>query len=168
MTEEAPFQCTCSSGDNEPNRIRLQGPAEYDDVELFAQSRLNWLFTHGGTRFLPCGDRLAILWPDGESYLAGHRTVRGYEGGRYVGVDGHWHPDGPMSLGKAREVAEAWALAYDPSLASKKSSWRRAGALPSEKQIGYARRLGVRDPETMNKARLSDEISIALASAVLD
>lgn len=166
LTEEAPFQCTCSAGSDEPTRIRLQGPADYDDVEMFSTSSLNWLFTHGGTRFLPCGDRLAILWPEGDSYLAGHRTVRGYDEGRYVGVDGHWHPDGPMSLGRARELAEAWALAYDPSLASRKSSWRRGA--PSEKQIKYARNLGVRDPETMNKARLSDEISIALASAVLD
>lgn len=169
LTEEAPYQCTCETvGDNEPLRIRLQGPAEYDDVEMFAVSTLNWLFTHGGVRFLPCGDRLAIIYPDGEDFLAGHCTVRGYDEGVYVGRDGHWHPDGPMSLGKARELAESWALAYDPGLAMKKSSWRRAGALPSVKQIQYARNLGVRDPETMNKARLSDEISICLASGVLD
>lgn len=168
LTEAAPFKCTCV--EEGPGRTKLLGPAEYEDIDLFATSKLNWLFTHAGVRFLPCGDRLALLWADEQTglYQAGHCTVRGYEDGRYVGRDGHWDPLGPMSLGQARERAEHWAIAYDPSLSKRNSGWRRVGAMPSDKQVQYAARLGVYEPERMNRARLSDEISIALASAVID
>lgn len=175
LTELAPFQCTCpaeEAGDRDPlgGRVKLLGPAEYEDVDFFATSKLNWLFTHGGIRFLPCGDRMAILWPEeeGELYRAGHCTVRGYDNGRWVGRNGGWDPAGALPLNQARQRAEEWALAVDPSLSSRKSSWRRAGAMPSEKQVNYAATLGVVGAETMNKSRLSDEISIALASEVLD
>lgn len=157
--------------DPDGGRRRLIGPADYEDIgDMFSTSRLNWLFTRGGTRFLPVGDRLALLWADEETgmYLAGHCTVRGYDQGRYVGRDGHWDPAGALPLDEARQRAEEWALAVDPSLASRSSSWRTRGGRPSEAQVGYAQRLGVRDPESMSKARLSDEISIALASGVLD
>ncbi len=157
--------------DPDGGRRRLIGPADYEDIgDMFSTSRLNWLFTRGGVRFLPVGDRLALLWADEETglYMAGHCTVRGYDQGRYVGRDGHWDPAGALPLDEARQRAEEWALAVDPSLASRSSSWRTRGGRPSEAQIGYATRLGVRDPESMNRARLSDEISIVLASGVLD
>ena len=166
----APCVCPPAERDLDPDggRRRLLGPAEYSDIDFFATSQLNWLFTHGGTRFLPCGDRMALLWPEGELYIAGHRTTRGYEDGRWIGPDGHWDPAGPLPLNEARQRAEAWALAVDPSVASRGSSWRKFGGSPSDKQVAMALRCGVENPETMNKGRLSDEISIALASRVLD
>lgn len=159
-------------------RRRLIGPASYEDLDMFAGSGLNWLFTRGGLRFLPAGDRMAVLWPDSNrveqgaagAYLSGHCTVRGYDGERgYIGRDGQWLDAGALHpLGPARELAEAWALAYDPSVASRSASWRRRGGAPSQAQVEFAARLGVTAPETMTKGRLSDEISIALASKVLD
>jgi superfamily II DNA or RNA helicase len=165
--------CDCPPeeiGERDPDggRIKLVGPAQYEEIDMFAASQLNWLFTRGGTRFLPAGDRMALLWPEGELYIAGHRTTRGYEDGRWIGPDGHWDPAGPLPLNEARQRAEAWALAVDPSVASRSSSWRKHGGPPSEAQINMARRCGVVNPESMNKSRLSDEISIALASRVLD
>jgi superfamily II DNA or RNA helicase len=165
-----PCACPTEALERDPDggRRKLLGPAEYEEIgDFFATSSLNWLFTHAGTRFLPCGDRMALLWPEGELYIAGHRTTRGYEDGRWIGPDGHWDPAGPLPLNEARQRAEAWALAVDPSVASRGSSWRKSG-FPSDKQIAMALRCGVENPETMNKGRLSDEISIALASRVLD
>jgi hypothetical protein len=165
--------CTCIDEvgdgierDPDGGRIRLIGPAQYDDIEMFSTSELNWLFTKGGTRFLPAGDRMAMLWPDGEGFLAGHCTVRGYENGKWVGRDGKWLNEEPLPLGPARELAEAWAVTFEPSIASRAASWRTRGGKPSPAQVQFAMGLGVADPETMNKARLSDEISIALASRV--
>jgi len=167
----APCECPPEeTGERPDTRVRLLGPATYDEIDLFSTSDLNWLFTHGGVRFLPVGDRMVLLWPhdDGELYQAGHCTVRGYDNGRYVGRDGQWDPAGPLPLDEARRRAEDWALTVEPSIASRSSSWRKRGGAPSEGQLGFARGLGIEAPELMNKARLSDEISIALASRVID
>lgn len=179
-SEAAPYPCTCQAEEEifdggalrDPNagRRRLIGPAEYEDLDMFATSELNWLFTRAGVRFLPCGDRMAILWADEATGLfqAGHCTVRGYDNGVYVGRDGHGDPAGTLPLNQARQRAEEWALAEDPTVATRAASWRKRGGLPSDKQVEFAAKLGIAEPETMNKARLSDEISIALASRVLD
>lgn len=166
----APCECPPEeTGERPDTRIKLLGPATYDEIDLFATSDLNWLFTHGGTRFLPVGDRMVLLWPAGDDlYQAGHCTVRGYDQGRYVGRDGQWDPIGPLPLNEARRRAEDWALAVEPSIASRSSSWRKRGGSPSEGQLEFARNLGIETPELMTKARVSDEISIALASRVID
>lgn len=165
----APCACPAETGLRDPDggRRRLLGPAVYEDIDFFTASSLNWLFTHSGVRFLPAGDRVAILWPqdDDESlYQAGHCTVLGQENGRFVGRDGRWDPAGPLPLNQARQRAEEWALAFEPEVAARDASWRRRGGMPSQRQVEFAATLGVPDPTTMNKARLSDEISIALAS----
>lgn len=164
LTEEAPFQCTCGEGNGAvTGPVRLLGPAQYDDIDLFASSELNWLFSRGGLRFLPAGDRMAVLWPESEGYLAGHCVTKGWP------RDGQWLADGAvLPLGQARELAEAWALAHDPTVASRSAGWRTRGGRASDAQITFAQRLGIQGVETMNKARVSDEISIALASRVLD
>jgi hypothetical protein len=113
---------------------------------------------------------MVLLWPHGDEglYQAGHCTVRGYDQGRYVGRDGKWDPAGPLPLNEARQRAEDWALEVEPSIASRSSSWRKRGGTPSDGQLSFARGLGIQAPETMNKARVSDEISICLASRVID
>lgn len=173
LTEAAPHQCTCvaeeaAERDPDGGRIKLIGPAEYEDVDFFATSELNWLFTRQGTRFLPAGDRMALLWPEGEKFLAGHCTVRGYENGLLVGRDGKWLNDAPLPMNEARQLAEAWAAAFEPSVATRAASWRKRGGPPSDAQIRMAQKLRIPAPETFNKARLSDEISIVLASWVID
>jgi len=72
-----------------------------------------------------------------------------------------------MGLHAAREIAESWAIAFDSGVTTRASGWRRGSKVASDAQVSYAARLGVPAPETMNKARLSDEISIALATRVL-
>lgn len=169
LTEAAPFQCTCAADetaerDPDGGRVRLLGPARYEDVDLFVESACTWLFTRAGVRFLPAGDRLAVLWPDSNdpadspTFSAGHCPARG-SGGEWLGEH--------LELDEARRLAEAWALEYAPTVAARGASWRRGGA-PSDKQLTMARRVGIAEPERYNKARLSDEISIALASRRLD
>lgn len=76
---------------------------------------------------------------------------------------------GYMDLEDAIDFAEAWV--YEASdrftFNDRHASWRR-NQKPSDKQVQFARNLGVVGADQMTKARLSDEISIALASKVLD
>jgi len=162
----APCACLPAQRDPDGGRARLLGPADYEDLDLFATSALNWLFTRSGIRFLPAGERMAALLPVGDEYRPGHCSVKGYSGGVYVGRDGV--ALGPaMGLHAAREIAESWAIAFDSGVTTRASGWRRGSKVASDAQVSYAARLGVPAPETMNKARLSDEISIALATRVL-
>lgn len=161
---ELPATCLCEPAegpgrDPSGTRRRLLGPAVYDDVDLFASSELVWLFTRAGVRFLPVGDRIAVLWDNGdETFDAGHCATRGR-------VDGEWIGTG-LSLDWARELAETWALDYAPTIARRGASWRKGS--PTDKQLSRAVSLGIPSPETMDKARLSDEISIVIASRILD
>jgi superfamily II DNA or RNA helicase len=182
-SDAAPFPCTCVTEAGEPverdpdgGRLKLEGPAEYEDVDLFARSEFTWLFTRRGIRFLPAGDRIVVLWPDSGD------VGQGDEGTYSIGhmVSNAVHPrfadptaidgDVPHDLGEARQIAERWAYRRNVEAgvgySAKKASWR-AGK-PSEKQINYATKLGIRGAELMGKGRLGDEISIALASRLLD
>lgn len=158
------FPCVCPAEERGPalGPARLMGPAEYEDIDMFTGSSLNWLFTRGGSRFLPVGEDVVTLWqdPDTGLYQAGFMNMKTRKGAG--------DPAGLISLDEARKHAEDWALEVDPSLASRGASWRKRGGPPSEAQVAYATRLGVHEPAAMNKARLSDEISIALASRVID
>lgn len=154
--------CTCEP-DPEPEQGELWRPQVlgYEDVDdLFAESRLSWLFTRGGIRFLPARDRFAVLWPDasGDTYSVGHCATR-YTGGQWLAEH--------LPLQAAFDVAETWAVDYDSSLVSRDARWRKRRN-HSEKQLEYARRLGVRAPEKLTVGQVSDEISIALASRQLD
>lgn len=142
------------------DRKRLLGPATYEDVDLFAKSELTWLFTKAGTRFLPAGDRIAILWDNEDgTYAVWHAATGAGEGYCLSERD---------DLDYARQLAESWALEYAPMVARRGASWRTRGGKPTDKQTNYARTLGIPSPETMTKPRLSDEISIVLASRILD
>ncbi len=82
--------------------------------------------------------------------------------GRYVAEE----PD-YVDLPTALEAAEVWIVESDQQLPARTASWRR-NQPPSEKQQNYARTLGIVGFADMTKARLSDEISVKLASRVLD
>jgi superfamily II DNA or RNA helicase len=157
-------------GTQDSGRRRLIGPAQYEDVDLFASSELAWLFTKAGTRFLPAGDRIAILWANGdeqETYAVGHCSTK-----PVYDHTGRHHDDRVISLREdldyGRRLAESWALNYAPVVARRGASWRTRGGRPSDAQVGLAASLGITSPETMNKPRLSDEISIVIASRILD
>jgi superfamily II DNA or RNA helicase len=141
-------------------------------VDLFEQSHSAWLQTPRGHWFLqvptpkPEG-RTIFTWPEfGPDGQPG--TWRVGVCGAYSPQYGHWpHRNLPIEL--AMSVAEDLADKYDPSgsIARRSASWRRRGGRPSEAQLAYAIRLGI-DPTGLNKPQLSDQISIAHASRILD
>lgn len=153
------------AAEDEPEQGELWQPQVlgYEDVDLFAESRLAWLFTRRGVRFLPARDRLVVLWPDSnntesDTYSVGHCATRRAEG--------QWLAE-HLPLQAAFDVAESWAIDYDASLVSRDARWRKRRQ-HSEKQLDYARRLCIPAPERLTVGQLSDEISIALASRQLD
>jgi superfamily II DNA or RNA helicase len=157
---------------------KLIGPKEYEDVNLFADSGYVWLFTYGGVRFLPAGDRIAVMWqhPKTGKLRVGHclskprydRATRSYD------RDGVWLRDGwgtldGWDLDTGRLALEAWVDNYAGTLARRSASWRKGKSTPpTDAQIMMATRLGIEDPQLYSKAALSDEISIAFASQMLD
>jgi hypothetical protein len=137
-----------------------------------------WLFTYGGVRFLPAGDRIAVMWqhPKTGKLRVGHclskprydRTTRQYD------RDGVWLRDGWGSLDgwdldTGRLALEAWVDNYAGTLARKGATWRKGKSTPpTEAQIGLATNLGIDEPQLYTKSALADEISIAFASQMLD
>lgn len=143
---------------------RLLGPAEYEDVDLFATSEAGWLFTRGGKRFLHAGkEHVVLIWPNADgTWRSGVCTSRGK-------VVGEWFIRSTASLREARDAAERFAFDVDPSLARRDAAWRRKkSSPPSGKQLIEAGAAGVANPEQYNRARLSDEISIAKMSDRFD
>lgn len=161
--------CQCNEGaEREPQRNRLIGPAQYEDLDLLlSSSPFTWLQTHAGTPFLPAGgDRMAVLWLDKASdlYIVGHCAMKG------LALDGHRLGEG-LTLDEARRVAEEWATLHGLQAGlnthSRKAGWRKAGAA-SEGQLRWARELRIPHPEQMSKAELSDAISVGRATRMLD
>jgi len=150
-----------------------------EDVDLFHRSPSMWLTTYEGVYFIQtrctaiapnkcarvgttgkCGTHIWFLWPDENStYKVGVRAT--YKaGGMYVreGLD----------LETAMSWAEQFATEEDPSLANRKSAWRRKAALASEPQKDYARGRGLDFPDNVTKRDLSNILSIDVASSKLD
>ena len=159
--------CECRpDGPSQSLRRRLEGPAQYEDLDLLlSTSPFTWSQTYAGTPFLPAGEkRMAVLWLDKvtDLYIVGHCARRG------LALDGHRLGEG-LTLDAARRVAEEWALAHSAGqldTSSRKAGWRKGA--PSQLQLNKARDLGVPDPESMDKATLSDAINVAQASSMID
>lgn len=144
--------------------IRL-GPIDTVGIDLLGpeDTSVLWLGTRGGVPFIPAaqGDDMAVfLWATGVGWRVGEMTTRGPKSGTWL-ADGRTLP-----LEVAREVALDWVADRGP-VPRRGARWRQ-DAPPSDAQIRFARSLRITDPESMTKARLSDEISIALMSARLD
>ena len=154
-------------GQTEPKPPRPQriGPAKLEAFDLLAVSPANWLQTPGGVLFLDIGRSGYIFtWPpaadDVTEYQVGviHRPQHSRDG---------WLADGDtMSLEDARNLAEEQAPRFG-QLPDRNASWRKKGA-PSAPQVRLAKSMGISDVDLKNRARLSDDISTAKASRVLD
>jgi len=152
----------------EPGPGLERGPVLYggetEDADLFASSRSAWLRTYAGTWFVPTKESTYFLWPEdgGELFTVGRHPGRGSAERLFSG----------MTLEYAMAHAEDAAEDEDPSISRRQAPWRRKGGQagrPSEKQVQFARQLGiVFDPENTGKAELSDSISVAVASRLLD
>jgi superfamily II DNA or RNA helicase len=135
------------------------------DVDLFHRSTSVWLKTYGGIWFIPTREWTYFLWPaeDGIHWNVGRKPAwnnRGEDRG------------GWRQLGMTLEYAMAWgeqeAAELDPSVSSKRASWRRKSNKPSDAQIGLLARYGLPITEGMSRSDASDLISIHIASRQLD
>lgn len=156
-------QCRCE--DDAPDDFGTQ-PIEHmakkitgvTEVDLFAGTDARWLTTPDGTPFVQTKDRMFfVMMRDGE-YAVGRCGSRSIAGGI-------WLAEG-LSSDDALELGSEHALNDDPTVASKKSSWRQGSQPASPQQQDHARRIGL-DPGEMRKAELSDAISIHTATPLL-
>ena len=172
-------ECICSAvedamggGEGEVKVVR-QGPVDMVSIDLLSNSTTLWLETPAGVPFINGTDGwVCFLWPEGGVPGAARwcpglsNTKRSMDA---LPLERQGRVAEFMPLEDAIDFAEAWVYeAADRfTFNDKSASWRRNQA-PSEAQVRFAHNLGVVGASEMTKARLSDEISIALASKVLD
>lgn len=139
------------------------GAIELEDWDLVAASvsEAAWLKTPGGIRFLDGQDGVMVfLWPQGQDLY----SVGLMHSPAWPDTDGFVHADLPLE--DALVLAEQTVTHYG-KLPIRDAPWRRKGQ-PSEGQLRMARSLGIPDAEHKTRARLSDDISTALAAKRLD
>lgn len=167
-------ECTCKpERDPDGGRIRLQGPAAYEEIDLLggadglAASPLHWLKTPGGVCFVDAGQYLAAVVEVGERadgtklYRAGYCTYwPGGESGDLVDVAG-------VPMAEARAAVEDWARTQ-PHCYPRAARWRHTRERASEKAQLVARRLGIAHPERYTKGGLADAIAIERARRRFD
>ncbi len=155
------------AGGGRPPRQFREGVLELETIDLLAASPANWLTTDGGVRFLDTQGHLVFLWPphppEAGPVSVGWTPSRGRRQVSWAAGDGGTPITG--TLAQAVEGAEMIA----PTLGTipyRDASWRST-AKPSEGQVRFAAGLGIDNPEGKTRARLSDDISTALASRLL-
>ena len=148
-----------------PERKQRIGVADLEHIDLLAVSPANWLVTAKGVRFLDVGNKaLVFLWPPhpegSHEVMVGvvHTPPKPGDGWLYNGYAGE--------LADAIEAAEHAAETYG-QLPPRQAPWRNR-ATPSQAQINLAKGLGIADADDKTRARLSDDISTALATKRLD
>lgn len=141
-----------------PGRLR----AQWEDVDLFHDSRAAWLRTEGGTWFITTGGGSYIFLTPGEQ--PGLFRIR------------RWTPDGgvqapPGDRDFSQHEAMHWAEvgAYrlgGHGLSTREVAWRAKPASP--KQLGLCRHRGVRVGPGWTAGDVADALDIADASKHLD
>lgn len=158
-------------GQDEPAQPRAkkwrEGVVDLEETDLLAGSNVRWLRTKAGTPFFQTESWLVFAWQDtaGEvtdagKYLVGYMTAKGNK-------DGGWSDKDYEDPAEALAAAEEWTKAAGLPLPKRTANQYRS-LPPSDAQVRYARALGVDNAESMTRARISDAISTALASARID
>jgi superfamily II DNA or RNA helicase len=140
----------------------LGGTLRAKDVDLFNLSSRAWLRTRKGVWFIPTKPGLWFLWPD--SGQLGTFQVRHYiaDNRRFELVES------AMVLDYARAWAEELATEEDASISNRAAFWRNKRLYATDAQLTLARRLKIPVAKGATKTQVSDLISIALASRLLD
>jgi superfamily II DNA or RNA helicase len=157
----------------------LKGYVNFRDVDLFNRSVSLWQKTDAGVFFIStpcpghvvegacdfghktCRNHLIFLWPtpSPEMFKVGVMPMdRRHSGGR-------WISEG-VPLSDAMSGAEQ--VAGSNALTNRKSTWRRRNEAPTDAQLKFAANLKIVIPEDVTKPRLSDMITVRLASMRLD
>lgn len=139
------------------------GPLKLREINLFSRSQSAWLQTHKGVWFVPTQHQTFFLWPSRDEaglYDVGRCSNRSTR-------DGVW-----LHKGATLELAMAWAESeaedLDPSISRRSASWRQGNRRATDAQKGFADGLRITYTADVTKNDLSNLISIALASKLLD
>jgi len=166
--ELAPCSCEREQGpgrDPDGGRLRLQGPARYEDIPLLPdpKARHRWLRSRRGVPFLIgslpwCTNRAGIVYPDtghadSPTWTPGHVAVRGRTSWTRLAP-----ADGCMTFETAQLTVQAWA-GPSPRVPS--------GPAP-EWLVGKAATFGVEQAWRLDRRALQDAIDVARVSAVVD
>jgi superfamily II DNA or RNA helicase len=165
----APGDCPCIrpekieplAGDQEEPDDRVDGALVSVEVDLHHGSQNQWLSTHGGTWFIPAGQRFVAVVPGRLRGTWSSVSVpwREGEGSRYIQRD-------VPSKGYAMQWAEDDITRSELRYARKSRSWR---ALPvSRQQIADAERYEVKIPYGAHGGQVADLIAIEQASRRMD
>lgn len=156
------FTCTCEQELDEYERVPIPRTAKkiegVHEVDMFAGTDCRWLMTNRNIPFVQTKEYTYFIAPHEGEYAVGRCGARSIKGGTWL-VKG-------LTSDDALEQGSELALAEDPSIANKKASWRTGKQPASPEQITLARRYGI-DPAGYDKAELSDQISIKIASGLL-
>lgn len=140
-------------------RIVRQKKSSYE-VDIFAGTSVQWLMGPSNIPFVPCGDAIVFIVQGGNGWHVGRAdgwTADGKPNGKFV----HNGLNETDALAAASDYVENEGMI----LARKSARWRQEE--PTDKQINYAKTLGVIGAERMTKGALSDEISVAQATGIL-
>ncbi len=134
------------------------------EVDLFAASDSAWLRTEHGVMFIPTKTGIYFLWPKPTGLFRLGRLAS--SGGRAKPLEDDLTEDYGMAW------AERHAQDEDPTIASKRSSWRRRKldlnlAGRNGKQLAFAQNLKIQYEDGWTVGQLSDAISIKLATKLL-
>lgn len=156
-----------AEGVEEP--LRPTGPLVVEELDLFASSAMTWMQTRLGTWFLPAGQHLVFLWPEPGGLWTLGQAGNGAAPGTARPLASGLTMDLAMAHGESRAAAlEAESGGASAVLSRKSASWRQRRAAPaSERQIAFARSLGIVVTDGVSKVDLSDMISAARASRTL-
>jgi superfamily II DNA or RNA helicase len=140
----------------------LGGTLRARDVDLFQASSKAWLRTRKGVWFIPTKQGEWFLWPepgrDGTFMVMRHDS----SSGQFTKVERS------MTLEYARAWAEELATEEDPSISNRSAFWRNHRARPTDAQLRLARAYRIPISPDMTRSELSDQISIFMASRLLD
>jgi superfamily II DNA or RNA helicase len=164
--ELVPCSCEREQGlgrDPDGGRLRLQGPARYEDIPLLPdpKAKYRWLRSRLGVPFLVgsspwCRDRVGIVYPDSgcadsPTWTPGHVAVRGPTS--WVRLD-----DAPLSFAEAQERVQAWAGPSPRVPSGRAPDWL----------VDKATRLGVVQAWRLDRRGLQDAVDVARVSVVVD
>jgi superfamily II DNA or RNA helicase len=152
--------------DDEPEELEKvarperMGPIELEELDLLTagRDRVHWLKTRGGVWFFEASGTLVFLWPEGGGVKIGHMTTKGEKSGGYL-AGGMVGPI-DQAMDAAEQLCVSELMLQPPSA---EAPWRNTRD-PSAAQMKMAQLYGIPDAELMNRARLSDEISIAIVT----
>lgn len=150
-----------SDPDEEVGVERVARVVERDvEVSLFAGTQVQWLTSHVGVPFVPCGDSIVFLVEGRSGWMVGHADDRLGADGR---PRGRWVAEG-LSQDDALALASDHAECEGEHLSRRSAGWR--SGRPSEKQVQAASRMGI-VTTGMTRGQVSDAMSRTFASRVL-